>query len=46
MRLELPSEITKEAKVTGTPLADSAPAVGLDGASFDAAWECEVAGAG
>lgn len=39
MREELPREITKEAKVTGTPLADSAPAAGLDDASFEAAWD-------
>lgn len=46
MREELPREITKEAKVTGTPLADSAPAAGLDDASFEAAWDWEEVGAG
>jgi hypothetical protein len=36
MREELPREMTKEEKVTGTPLADSVAAEG-DGASFEVA---------
>jgi hypothetical protein len=44
MREELPREITKEANVTGTPLAESE--AGLNGASFEAAWDWEEVGAG
>jgi hypothetical protein len=35
MSEELPREITKEEKVTGTPLPVSAPAAEGDGASFE-----------
>jgi hypothetical protein len=37
MREELPKEITKEPKVTGTPLADSVAAAGSAGDCFEAA---------